>query len=482
MNGDGLIDIFASQNRRIDNIVSPSVLLINQGDRTWKEDRSMMEFPSTMILTDADGDGIANEVMIIRGFCFPQRDGPQVDPSYPEFGKYTDEVIDFCSTRPVGTTAIYKFNPLSQKIEEISAHYNNVKSWKYLQPSCCPARLFEGQGGCSAVSMASGDFDNDLIADQALLYVNKLVLNFSSERLQGVLPIGDSRQGLVLDLPEYCGIGESVRVVDLNNDGNLDIVVMCRQTGAFAIYTQGSSKKEWNLHEDCSGNSSLGDITDPALAYEDLHVLFDGLDCRDLDTKHYRVLCKRFKESGQRRVRGATGMTLVDLNNDGFTDAVISHSFGYLRFFYNTPSDLDQRNRFISFKLKGNGVVNNVYGIGATMILTTFHTDGSQKKRFREISHHQHTSDTRGYQDDRITFGLGTDYTPARLEVMWPNGFRQVTYLGQWEFTGKMEPLEIWDNSGKSDMFSSILNLLAANVSFYKACSNAVYLLHILFR
>ena len=456
MNGDGLIDIFASQNRRVDNIVSPSVLLINQGDRTWKEDRSMMEFPSTMMLTDADGDGIANEVMIQRGFCFPQRDGPQVSSDHPEYGKYTDEVIDFCSTRPVGTTAIYKFNQLSQKIEEISPHYNNVKSWKYLQPSCCPAGLYEGVNGCSAVSMASGDFDNDLIADQAILYVNKLVLNFSSERLQGVLPIGDRHQGLVLDLPEYCTEGESVRVVDLNNDGNLDIIVMCRATGAFAIYTQGSSDKIWNLQEDCSGNSSLGDITDPALAYEDLNTLFDGVECSDLEVKHYQKICKNFKKFGHRKVRGATGMTLVDLNNDGFTDAVVSHSFGYLRFFLNTPSDLNQGNRFISFKLKGDGVFNNVYGIGATLILTTFHTDGSQKKQFREISHHQHTSDNSGYEDDRVTFGLGTDYTPDMLEVTWPNGSRQVTYLGQWEFTGKMKPLEICDNSGKSEMFFSV--------------------------
>jgi hypothetical protein len=106
--------------------------------------------------------------------------------------------------------------------------------------------------------------------------------------------------------------------------------------------------------------------------------------------------------------------------------------------------------------LKGDGVVNNVYGIGATLILTTFHTDGSQKKQFREISHHQHTSDNSGYEDDRVTFGLGTDYTPDMLEVTWPNGSRQVTYLGQWEFTGKMKPLEICDNSGKSEMFFSV--------------------------
>jgi hypothetical protein len=447
VNGDGLIDIFAVQSRRKDNIVSASVLLINQGDRTWTEDKSMMEYPTTMILTDADGDGIANEIMIIRGFCFPERDGPGVDPAYPEYGKYSDEVRKFCSSRPVGTTAIYKFNQTNQAMEEISTTYRDFKPGNKLQPPCCPHGSFDGNNGCSAISMISADLDNDMIADQIVLYIDKIVFYFSSDRPDDVLPIGRKYQGLVLDLPKYCK-GENVRVLDLNNDGDINIIVMCSQPGAIAIYTQGSEEKQWDLQENCSGNNALGDINDRSLAFPDLHQLFDNEDCRKQEFKQMKRICKKFKETGSSSRSGAPGLTLVDLNNDGFTDAVVSHSFGYLRFFYNTPSELDRRNRYITFKLKENGIDNNVYGIGATLILTTVHNDGRERRQFREVSYHQHTSDS-GYQDDRITFGLGIDYTPIKLAVMWPNGYRQVSFLSQWEFTGSLKPLEILDKSGE---------------------------------
>ena len=452
MNGDGLIDIFSVQSRRVDNKVTPGVLLINQGNRTWKEDRSMMEYPTTMMLTDADGDGVANEIMMIRGYCFPQRDGPGVDPAHPEYGVYSDEVKAFCSSRPVGTTAIYKFNPTKQAMEEISTNYHNIGPDSHLQPPCCLNGSHDGTMGCSAISMISADLDNDLIADQVLLFHAKIVFYFSSDRPKKALPIGNGYQGLVLLLPKYCK-GESVRALDLNNDGNMNIFVMCKQPGAFAIYAQGSTNKQWDLREDCSGNNSLKDINDVSLAYPDLHQLFDNTDCDTQEFRHMKRICNRFQKDGKYHRNGSPGLTLVDLNNDGFTDAVVSHNFGYLRFFYNTPSELDRGNRFITFKLKGNGIDNNVYGIGATLILVTLHSDGWQRKQFREVSFHQHTSNS-GYQDDRITFGLGTDFIPSRLEVMWPNGFLQVSFLRQWEFTGSLKLLEIHDETGKSKILS----------------------------
>lgn len=51
-----------AQSRRRNNKNKPGILLINQGNRTWKQDKNLMEFANTMIVTDADGDGIANEV------------------------------------------------------------------------------------------------------------------------------------------------------------------------------------------------------------------------------------------------------------------------------------------------------------------------------------------------------------------------------------------------------------------------------------
>jgi len=462
VNGDGMIDIFASQSRRRDNQVRPGILLINQGDRTWKEDTSMMEYATTMILTDADGDGIANEVMISRGFCFPQRVGPGVDPEYPQFGEFSDEVKSFCSTRPVGTYAIYKFNPLTEQMEEISTPFYNVQPDNNLQPPCCPHGSFEGYNGCSAVSIASADFDNDHIADQVLLYHDKLIFYFSSDRPKGTLPIDEKYQGLVLDIPEYCTKGQSVRVVDLNNDGNLEILVMCKTPGAFAIYTQqGGDAKHWSRREDCGGSDSMGDINQRSLAYPtNLDEMFnDNVDCITFQYSHYKGVCDKFKRSGNESIRGAMGLSLVDLNNDGFTDAVYSNHFGYLRFFYNKPSISNANNKFITFKLKGDGINNNVYGIGSTLLLTIVHTDGRQMTTLREISFHQHISDKKGYQDDRITFGLGMDYNPQSLVVIWPNGNLQFRSLGQWRFTGSTNPLEILDDSILQSAIPSSLSI-----------------------
>ena len=126
----------------MDNLIAPGVLMINQGNRTWAEDRSMMEFSSTMLLTDADGDGLAQEIMVARDFCFPKREGPGNDP---EYGTFTDEVRDFCSTRPVGTMAVYKWNPDENQMRLISIPYEQINAGKWAQPACCPHNLFDGE-------------------------------------------------------------------------------------------------------------------------------------------------------------------------------------------------------------------------------------------------------------------------------------------------------------------------------------------------
>ena len=227
-----------AQSRRRNNKNKPGILLINQGNRTWKQDKNLMEFANTIIVTDADGDGIANEVMLNRGFCFPQRAGPGADPRFPEYGGFSRQVKEFCTSRPVGTTAIYKFNQMSQELKEISLPYSNMQAGNGMQPTCCPHDSFDGANRCNAISMASADFDGEDIADHLFLYVDKPVVYFSSERSKGALPIGDIYKGLLLHIPEYCNSAESVRVVDLDYDGSIDILVMCSVPGAFAMYSQ----------------------------------------------------------------------------------------------------------------------------------------------------------------------------------------------------------------------------------------------------
>ena len=435
----------------MDNEVAPGILLINQGNRKWKEDRSMMEFANTMIVTDADGDGFANEIMINRGFCFPQRRGPGVDPRYPSLGKF-EGMEEFCASRPVGTTAIYKFNDKTQKMEEISPIYTNVGSNEDYQPPCCGHDLFDGENECSALSIAAVDIDNDKIADHVLLYSQKLVFYFSSDRQVGELPIEKKYEGLVLELPEFCGMGESVRIVDLNNDGDVNIIVLCRNPGTMAIYGRGANRKDWVLQDRCNGNGSLGQMNEKSLMIPDMDELFPKTEnCNSIKQKHLKKMCKKYKDKTLEIKRITTGLTLADINNDGFTDAVVSNNFGYLRFFHNIPSEASRDNKFIAFKLVGDGVKNNVHGIGATLILRSRNSNREVKTQFREVSFYQHTSDKKGYQDERIIFGLGKEHTVDRLTVKWSNGKIQAVNLDHWKFSSSMVPIIIEDRDGKTN-------------------------------
>ncbi len=138
MNGDGLLDLFSAQDRLVTNHIAPGILLINQGNRKWKKDPKMEEYTRAMILTDADGDGYANELVLNRGFCYPRRDGPDTDERFPELGGFTRNAGLFCNTRPVGTTAVYRYNTTSEQVEEISRPFKQFWDRKELQPPCCP--------------------------------------------------------------------------------------------------------------------------------------------------------------------------------------------------------------------------------------------------------------------------------------------------------------------------------------------------------
>ena len=81
-NGDGLLDIFLGADRPFNNDVIPGLMLINQGNRRWKEDSNLREYSKAMMLTDVDGDGFANEFVLNRDACFPERRGPGADSRY----------------------------------------------------------------------------------------------------------------------------------------------------------------------------------------------------------------------------------------------------------------------------------------------------------------------------------------------------------------------------------------------------------------
>ena len=262
-NSNGLIDFyFAAERPRVDVLV-PGVLFINQGDRTWKENRDVSEYSQAMILTDADGDGLANEFVVTRDHCFAQKAAP-----------YSNETLEFCKTRPVGTTAVYKFNVVTRKMEDIGKRYSDVEANNAMNLPCCPVgkgnTFAEDNRNCYVQSTALGDFDDDLLADQVFLYGSKVVFYFSSDRPAGVLPFGGQWIGAEIYLPQHCR-AKALRVVDLDNDGREEILVGCMDPGTFLVYTRGTKKDDWTLLDSGCDNDgdeeeTMGDLNIASLA------------------------------------------------------------------------------------------------------------------------------------------------------------------------------------------------------------------------
>ena len=389
-NRDGKLDLFPVSDVRVDNILAPTPLLLNNGNRTFSSHLEMQEYTRTILLTDADGDGHAQEYMIFRATCF--RD--------PSFGEYPESHHDFCSTRPEKTTAIYKFNPSANKMNLISPPYHRSQSNQAYTP----------WNNKAAIDSVSGDFDFDEKADQIVLFHDKIVFYYSSDRIAGQLPLynEDLGQSGSSEMNVPCSTkAVAIRVADIDNNGKLDLIVMCWVPGEiFVLSLQGP--KSWKLEDWTLGDLQRTSGWKPEP--RDIELACDGKESREGYPNYWgNEVCS--KSSPTPRMHG---FQLIDLNNDGFLDAVLASSVGYQRFFLSSPESA-KGNRFIRVELKST--VSNVYSIGATII---FRASGLEPQ-LREISSFGYGNSRSGGIDDRIVFGLGQNAEPLSLTVRWPS-------------------------------------------------------------
>ncbi len=258
---------------------------------------------------------------------------------------------------------------------------------------------------------------------------------FSTDREEGDLTGNPQHMGLEIKLPEHCSSGESVRLVDFDNDGKEEMLVICGNAGIFLLYTQGSSKGEWSLSNDCNTFGSLGDINDrfpSSPTHQDLNEF-----CSNLAEKDWGMsmnVCNKYEKKSEIPAAKTSGASIVDLNNDGFQDIVVAHTFGYLRFFYNSPPPDKLTNRYIMLDLGGEGLIQN-HGIGVTFVLYSTDDNGELVKQFREVASYHHAIDMAGARESRVIFGLGKTLTPSKLIVRFPNRTETEIDLKKWRFS-----------------------------------------------
>lgn len=70
-------------------------------------------------------------------------------------------------------------------MEEIPSKYQNFWAGSQWTSPCCPHGSWDSENDCNAVSMGSGDFDHDQIADHILLYESTMAFFFSTDRSIG---------------------------------------------------------------------------------------------------------------------------------------------------------------------------------------------------------------------------------------------------------------------------------------------------------
>ena len=402
--GDGKVDLYLTQ-------MGVNRLFRNLGDGQFKDvtDQAGVGDPSwssSAVFFDGDGDGDL-DLYVVNYLHFSIE--THKDCSQPSTG------IRFYCHPDVDPAASDRY-------------YRNLGDGRFQDATAAAGFTATGGKGLGAIAF---DFDND--GDQDLYVANDSMPNFLYRNQgDGVFEEEGLLLGVAYNEDGRSEAGMGVDSADINGDGWPDLIVTNLSMEANALYLGGKQGFVYATRTaglfapsfpvlgfgvgfadfDNDGDSDLfvvnGDVQDniadinDGLSYAQPSQLFLN-NGRGMFTLESAAATGPPSEP-----RVGRGLLLLDFDNDGWLDLLITYSNGRARLFHNRGGQSDWLGLDLSW-------------CGAPAIGSRVEITGKRGTQLRELR------SGNGYQtsmDPRLHFGLGLDHGPWKLAIRWPDGHK----------------------------------------------------------